>query len=91
MASAASEGTSGLQRPVLPLVGLRADFEFSWAEIRDADCGAADPTSGRSTRPPTRSLSPRRRGIHGWEGAISGISETSPLEPIPLGDGDAGR
>src|SRR5271154_6703178 len=36
------EGVSGLQRRVLPLVELRADFELSRAELRDGDRGADD-------------------------------------------------
>src|SRR5438132_1088422 len=34
LASSPSEGVSGLQRRVLPLVELRADFELSRAELR---------------------------------------------------------
>src|ERR1700683_4223890 len=36
------EGVSGLQRRVLPLVEVRADFKLSRAELRDADRGADD-------------------------------------------------
>src|ERR1700716_382287 len=40
--SAPGEGVSGMLRRVLPLVELRADFELSRAELRDADRGAED-------------------------------------------------
>src|SRR5205085_12646679 len=40
--SAPCEGVAGLKRRVLPLVELRADFELSRAELRDADRGADD-------------------------------------------------
>src|SRR6478609_5421162 len=40
--SAPGEGVAGLTRRVLPLVELRADFELSRAELRDADRGADD-------------------------------------------------
>ena len=43
LASAPCEGVSATQRLVLPLVELRADFEVSLAELRDADRGAGDP------------------------------------------------
>src|SRR5438309_1228024 len=40
--SAPASGVSGLKRRVLPLVELRADFELTRAELRDADRGAGD-------------------------------------------------
>ncbi len=43
LASSPSEAVSGVQRRVLPLVELRADFELSLDELRDADRGADDP------------------------------------------------
>src|ERR1700735_5213099 len=42
LASSPSAGVSGLQRRVLPLVELRADFQLSLDELRDADRGADD-------------------------------------------------
>jgi hypothetical protein len=44
------EGVSGLQRAVLALVELRADFELSRVELRDADRGAADTDLGALDR-----------------------------------------
>ena len=40
--AAPCEGVSGVQRQVLPLVEVRADFELSRSELRDADRGADD-------------------------------------------------
>ena len=40
--SAPGDGLSGHRRRVLPLVELRADFELSREELRDADRGAGD-------------------------------------------------
>src|ERR1700716_167372 len=42
LASAPTDGLSGLRRRVLPLVEMRADFELSRADLRDADRGADD-------------------------------------------------
>src|SRR5215475_6553050 len=39
---AGPDGVSALQRKVLPLVELRADFEVSRSELRDTDRGADD-------------------------------------------------
>ena len=42
LAQGAGEGVSALQRRVLPLIELRADFSLSRSELRDADRGADD-------------------------------------------------
>src|SRR5436305_4924282 len=42
LASAPSEAVSGVRRRVLPLIELRADFELSRGELRDATRGADD-------------------------------------------------
>src|SRR5690349_11511909 len=46
VAAAPADGVSGLQRRVLPLVEVRADFELSLSELRDADRGADDTDLG---------------------------------------------
>ena len=63
LASAPADGVSGLQRRVLPLVELRADFELSRAELRDGDRGAddVDLEAARPRRPPDRGGRERRR------------------------------
>jgi uncharacterized linocin/CFP29 family protein len=87
LASPPSEGVSGRQRRVLPLVELRADFRLSVAELRDVDRGADD-----------TDLTPLDKAAHqlavaeniavfeGWQGALRGVSETSPHEPIAVGE-----
>src|SRR6202451_3888541 len=42
VATAPCDGVSAVQRRVMPLVELRAEFEISRAELRDDDRGAAD-------------------------------------------------
>ena len=91
LASSPAEGVSGLQRRVLPLVELRADFELSMAEMRDADRGADD-TDLESLDKAAHQIAVAENiaVFDGWQGALSGISETSPQEPIALGEA-AGR
>src|ERR1700735_3724856 len=48
--SGRSPGVSAPPRRVLPLIELRADFELSRAELRDADRGADDVDLGRLDR-----------------------------------------
>ena len=55
LAVRSADGVTGLQRRVLPLVELRADFEMSRAELRDADRGAEDIDLGALDRRRTRS------------------------------------
>jgi uncharacterized linocin/CFP29 family protein len=87
LATAPAEGVSGLQRRVLPLVELRADFQLSMAELRDADRGADDTDLEPLDKAAHQIASAENIAVfHGWQSALSGISETSPHEPIPLGD-----
>jgi uncharacterized linocin/CFP29 family protein len=86
LAAAPSEGVSGLQRRVLPLVELRAEFQLSRDELRDADRGADDTDLEPLDNAAHRIAAAENVAVfHGWQGAFSGISETSPHEPIPLG------
>ena len=80
LASSPGEGVSGQQRRVLPLVELRADFEVSRSELRDADRGAADIDLA--------ALDDAARQIAVAENiaVFGGIAEASPHEPLPLGD-----
>ena len=90
LASAPSEGVSGLRRRVLPLVETRADFELSRAELRDADRGADDTDLGPLDDAAHQiAVAENVAVFHGWPDAIGGIAETTPHEPIPLG-ADAG-
>jgi uncharacterized linocin/CFP29 family protein len=87
LATALAEGVSGLQRRVLPLVELRAEFQLSTTELRDADRGADDTDLEALDKAAHQIASAENIAVfHGWQSALSGISETSPHEPIPLGD-----
>ena len=80
------EGVSGLQRRVLPVVELRADFELSRAELRDADRGADDPDLAPLDGAAHRiAVAENVAVFHGWAGAVAGISESSPREQVSMG------
>jgi uncharacterized linocin/CFP29 family protein len=85
LASAPGEGVTGLQRRVLALVEARADFEVSRDELRDADRGASDAELDELDRA-ARSIAVAENVavFHGWDGAITGITQASPHEPIAL-------
>jgi uncharacterized linocin/CFP29 family protein len=83
-----ADGVKGLQRRVLPLVELRADFELSRAELRDADRGADDvDLSALDTAAHQIAVAENVAVFHGWDGVITGIAEASPHEATPLGEG----
>ncbi len=87
LSSAPCDGVSGLQRRVLPLVEVRADFEISRAELRDADRGAEDADlAALDTAAHQIALAENVAVFHGWQGAIVGISEASPHEATTLGE-----
>ncbi len=85
LSSPPSEGISGVQRRVLALVEVSAEFELSRAELRDADRGAADadlePLDGAAHQ---IALAENIAVFHGWQGAITGIAEASPHEQVGL-------
>jgi uncharacterized linocin/CFP29 family protein len=82
--SAPCEGVAGLQRRVLPLVEVRADFELSLAELRDADRGAQDADLEALDKAAHQiAVAENIAVFHGWQGAMIGIAEASPHEPIP--------
>ena len=87
LGSSPGEGVLGQQRRVLPLVELRADFELSRSELRDADRGAAD-TDLSALDDAARKIAVAENVavFHGWQNVISGIAGSSPHEPLPLGD-----
>jgi uncharacterized linocin/CFP29 family protein len=87
LASAPCDGVTGLQRRVLPLVEVRADFELSRSELRDADRGAEDADLETLDKAAHQiAVAENKAVFHGWHGAMAGIEETSPHPPIPLGD-----
>jgi uncharacterized linocin/CFP29 family protein len=81
------EGVSGRRRVVLPLVELRADFELSREELRDADRGAED----ADLEPLDAAAHEIARAenvavFHGWGEAVSGIASLSPHDHVGLGE-----
>jgi uncharacterized linocin/CFP29 family protein len=87
LTSSPSEGVSGLQRRVLPLVEVRADFALSRAELRDADRGADDiDLAGLDKAAHQMAVAENVAVFHGWHDAFTGIVEASPHEQVELGD-----
>jgi uncharacterized linocin/CFP29 family protein len=87
LASAPSQGVSGLKRRVLPLVELRADFELSREELRDGDRGADDVELGALDRAAHQiAVAENVAVFHGWDGAVTGIAESSPHDHVSLGE-----
>ena len=87
LASAPCDGVTGLQRRVLPLVEVRAEFELSRAELRDADRGAEDADLEALDKAAHQiAVAENKAVFHGWHGAMAGIEEATPHKPIPLGD-----
>jgi uncharacterized linocin/CFP29 family protein len=85
--SAPCEGVTGLQRRVLPLVELRADFSLSRTELRDADRGAEDADLENLDRAAHQiAVAENKAVFHGWHGAMTGIEEAAPHEAISLGE-----
>jgi uncharacterized linocin/CFP29 family protein len=91
IASAPGDGVVGLQRRVLPLVELRADFEISRGELRDADRGAEDVDLEPLDKAAHQiAIAENVAVFHGWHGAIIGIGEASPYEALQLGEAPDG-
>jgi uncharacterized linocin/CFP29 family protein len=81
-----TDGVSGLRRRVLPLVELRADFVVSREELRDTDRGADDTDLDALDAAAHQIASAENAAVfRGWQGALSGIAETTPHHPMPLG------
>ncbi len=84
---APADGVTGLQRRVLPLVEARASFEVSRSELRDADRGAEDADLAALDHAAHQiAVAENVAVFHGWSGAITGIGDASPYEPIALGN-----
>jgi len=82
-----SDGVTGLQRRVLPLVELRADFELSRAELFDGDRGADDVDLEALDRAAHQiAVAENIAVFHGWDDAVTGIEEASPHDQVALGD-----
>jgi uncharacterized linocin/CFP29 family protein len=82
------QGVTALQRRVLPLVELRAEFEISRSELRDDDRGAADADlAPLDTAAHRMAVAENVAVFHGWEEAsITGITQASPHQGLTLGE-----
>jgi uncharacterized linocin/CFP29 family protein len=86
LAGSPAEGVSGLHRRVLPLVELRADFEVSRAELRDADRGADNVDLGAlDTAAHQIAVAENVAVFNGWHGAVTGIAEATTHKQEALG------
>jgi uncharacterized linocin/CFP29 family protein len=87
VASVPCEGVTAAQRRSLPLVELRATFEVSVSEIRDAERGAADIDLAELDEAAHRiAVAENIAVLHGWDGVMTGIGDVSPHEPMQLGE-----
>ena len=82
------KGVTALQRRVLPLVELRADFAVSVDELRDHDRGAPDPDLASLDKAAHQiAVAENAAVFQGWkEATITGIAEASPHKKLPLGE-----
>ena len=87
VAAAPCQGVTALQRTVLPLVEVRAEFEISRAELRDDDRGAADADLAPLDEAAHRiAIAENKAVFHGWpEASITGITAASPHGGLTLG------
>jgi uncharacterized linocin/CFP29 family protein len=87
LASSPAQGVSAKQRRVLPLVELRAAFEVDRGELFATDRGADDADLATLDAAAHQIAQAENIAVlHGWEGAIDGITQVTPQEPIALGD-----
>jgi uncharacterized linocin/CFP29 family protein len=88
IADVPAAGLTAAQRRVLEIAELYAPFPVTRAELRDADRGADDVDFDALDAAARRIATAENRAVfHGWAAAgITGITEASTHEPIPLGD-----
>ena len=88
VSSAPCEGVAALQRRVLPLIELRADFAISLGELRDHDRGAPDPDLASLDKAAHQIAVAENSAVFlGWEdAAITGIAKASPHKKLSLGE-----
>jgi uncharacterized linocin/CFP29 family protein len=86
VAATPCEGVSAMQRRVLPLVEVRAEFAISRAELRDDDRGAPDADwEPLDTAAHDIAVAENKAVFAGWPDAgIVGISEASPHQGLTL-------
>ena len=76
-------GVTALQRRVLPLVELRADFTLSRGELRDDDRGADDvDLTPLDTAAHQIAVAEGAAVFHGWADAFTGIIEATPHDVL---------
>jgi len=82
------DGVRAMQRRVLPLVELRAEFELSLEELRGVDRGAEDADLQPLDEAAHRiAVGENVTVFHGFaEAAMAGIVDSSPHPPFALGD-----
>jgi len=92
VAAAPCEGVTAVQRRVLALVEVRAEFAISRAELRDDDRGADDvDLEPLDTAAHQIAVAENRAVFHGWpEASITGIAEASPHQGLQLGNDPSG-
>jgi uncharacterized linocin/CFP29 family protein len=88
LAGSPHKGVRAVQRRVLALAELRADFTVSIRELRDADRGAVDVDLQSLDDAAHRiAVAENVAVFHGWtEGEITGIAAASPHKERPLGE-----
>lgn len=80
------EGVAGLQRTVLPLVELRADFSVATSVLADIDRGAKNVDLGDLDDAAHRAAIAENVAVfNGWKNAFTGIAESSPRRETSLG------
>jgi uncharacterized linocin/CFP29 family protein len=92
LAGSLVDGVHGVQRRVLPLLELRADFSVAREELRAAERGAEDvDLEALDAAALNIALAENIAVFHGWEEAgIVGITEASTQDALALGDAAAG-
>jgi uncharacterized linocin/CFP29 family protein len=88
VSAAPCKGITAVQRRVLPLAELRADFAISRAELRDDDRGAEDADlEPLDIAAHQMAVAENKSVFHGWpEAGIVGLSEASPHQGLTLGE-----
>jgi uncharacterized linocin/CFP29 family protein len=92
LAKAPCDGVTAVQRRVLPLVEVRAEFAISRDELRDDDRGASDADlEPLDIAAHQIAVAENRAVFHGWpEASITGIAEVSPHQGLQLGNEPSG-
>jgi uncharacterized linocin/CFP29 family protein len=92
VAKAPCDGVTALQRRVLPLVEVRAEFAISREELRNDDRGASDADlETLDIAAHQIAVAENRAVFHGWpEASITGIAEASPHQGLELGNEPGG-